>query len=61
MPCIPQNLVKPPFLTFAREERDSHGLRGADVRRQFGKHCNAAGHVEAADTDRQTGSQERSG
>ena len=50
-----QHFVEPVFFGLAGEEGDAHRLRGFDVGRQFRQHGNAAGDMEAADTDRQTG------
>ena len=56
-----QHLVEAAVLALAGEEGNAHGLRGADVGRQFRQHGDAAGDVEAADADLQAGLQERAG
>ena len=58
-PGVAQHRVEPAVLGLAGKERDAQRLRRLHFRRHLRQHREAAGDVEAADRDRQSGGEER--
>ena len=61
VPGIAQDLIEPTLLRLAGEEGNAERLRLAHILGHLGKHGDAAGNVEAADANGQSGSQEGPG
>ena len=57
---VAQHLVEPPF-GLAGEERDAHGARTIEIGVDAAEHADRAGHVEAADRDRDAALAQRPG